>query len=48
MGSKRTADALVEIYNTDKDPEMRKAVIQGLFIQNNAEGSSPSPARRAT
>ncbi len=37
MGSKRTGDALVEIYTTDKDPEIRKAVVQGLFIQNNAE-----------
>ncbi|MGH3116936.1 MAG: HEAT repeat domain-containing protein, partial [Gaiellales bacterium] len=37
MGSRRTGDALVEIYTTDKDVEIRKAVIQGLFIQNNAE-----------
>lgn len=38
MGSKRTGDVLVEIYNTDKDPEVRKAVINGLFVSNNAEG----------
>ena len=38
MGSKRTGDTLVEIYNTDKDPEVRKAVINGLFISDNAEG----------
>jgi HEAT repeat protein len=37
MGSRRTGDALVEIYNTDKDPAIRKAVLEGLFIQNNAE-----------
>jgi HEAT repeat protein len=37
MGSKRTGDALVEIYTTDKNPEIRKAVVEGLFIQNNAE-----------
>src|SRR5262249_23462498 len=37
MGSKRTGDALVEIYGTDKDPEVRKAVINGLFVGNNAE-----------
>ncbi len=37
IGSKRTGDALVEIYGTDKDPEIKKAVINALFIQNNAE-----------
>jgi HEAT repeat protein len=36
MDSKRTSDALVEIYNTDKDPGIRKTVINGLFQQNNA------------
>ncbi|HET7695884.1 MAG TPA: HEAT repeat domain-containing protein [Vicinamibacterales bacterium] len=38
MGSKRTGDILVEIYNSDKDPAIRKAVINGLFQSNNAEG----------
>jgi HEAT repeat protein len=37
MGSKRTGDILVEIYNADKDPTIRKAVISGLFQSNNAE-----------
>jgi HEAT repeat protein len=37
MGSRRTGDALVEIYTSGKDAEIRKAVVQGLFIQNNAE-----------
>ena len=36
MGSKGTGDALVEIYSTDKDVTVRKAVIQALFLQNNA------------
>jgi hypothetical protein len=36
MGSKRAGDALLEIYATDKDPEIRRAVINGLFVQNNA------------
>ena len=36
MGSKRTSDALVEIYNTDKDPDIRRAVVTGLFQQGNA------------
>src|SRR5262249_54034834 len=38
MGSRQTGDALVEIYGTSKDAEVRKAVINGLFVQNNAEG----------
>jgi tetratricopeptide (TPR) repeat protein len=37
MGSKRTGDLLVDIYNTDKNPEVRKAVINGLFVSDNAE-----------
>jgi HEAT repeat protein len=37
MGSKRTGDTLVELY-ADKDPEVKKAVINGLFVGNNAEG----------
>jgi HEAT repeat protein len=36
MGSKRTGDALVEIYNSDKDPAVKKAVIHGLFTSSNA------------
>ena len=38
MGSKRTGDTLVEIYATDKDPDVKKAVINGLFVGGNAEG----------
>jgi HEAT repeat protein len=39
MDSKRTSDALVEIYNSDKNnADIRKAVINALFIQGNAEG----------
>jgi tetratricopeptide (TPR) repeat protein len=38
MGSKRTSDTLMEIYSSDKDPEVKKAVINSLFISNNAEG----------
>jgi HEAT repeat protein len=36
MGAKGTGDALVEIYNTDRDLNVRKAVIHALFLQNNA------------
>jgi hypothetical protein len=35
MGSRRTGDALVSLYETEKDTTVRKAVIQGLFIQGN-------------
>jgi len=38
MGNKGTADTLVQIYSADKDPEVKKAVINALFISNNAEG----------
>lgn len=37
MDSKRTGDVLLQIYNTDKDPEIRKAVINGLANSSNAE-----------
>jgi tetratricopeptide (TPR) repeat protein len=37
MDSKRTGDVLVEIYNKDKDLEIRKAVISGLANSNNGE-----------
>jgi tetratricopeptide (TPR) repeat protein len=37
MDSRRTGDVLVEIYNKDKDVEIRKAVISGLANSNNAE-----------
>jgi HEAT repeat protein len=37
MGSKGTAEALVEIYNADKDINVRKAVIQALAMNDNAE-----------
>lgn len=36
MGQKRTGDTLVQIYNADKDPAVRKAVAEALFIQGNA------------
>ncbi len=36
MGDKGTAEALVDIYGRDKDVSIRKAVVQALFIQDNA------------
>ena len=37
MGGKTTGDTLVEIYNSDKNLDIRKAVINGLFQSNNPE-----------
>ena len=37
MGGKRNGDVLVEIYNSDKNLDIRKAVINGLFTSNNPE-----------
>jgi hypothetical protein len=37
MGSKRSADTLAEIYSSDKDPEVKKAVVNGLFVGGNAD-----------
>jgi HEAT repeat protein len=36
MGKTRTADALVAIYNADSSADVRKTVVNALFIQNNA------------
>jgi HEAT repeat protein len=36
MSSRQTAEALVGLYAKEKDVEIRKAVIQGLFTQGNA------------
>ena len=35
-GLQAHGDALVEIYGTEKDPAIKKTVINGLFIQGNA------------
>jgi HEAT repeat protein len=37
MGSRQSADALVALYAKEKDPEIRKAVVQGLFTQGSAD-----------
>jgi HEAT repeat protein len=36
MRSEKTTDALVQIYSTDRDPAIRRAVINALFVQENA------------
>ena len=35
MGAGRTGGALASLYETEKDTAVRKAVIQGLFLQGN-------------
>ena len=37
MGSKRNADVLVDIYGSEKNAEVKKAVINGLFVGGNAD-----------
>jgi hypothetical protein len=37
MDSKRSGDVLVDVYNSEKDQTIRRAVINGLFTSNNAE-----------
>jgi len=37
MGKEKTADALVSIYTSDKEPEIRRTVIEALFLQGNAK-----------
>ena len=36
MGKEKTGAALVTIYKSEKDPTLRRAAIEGLFVQNNA------------
>jgi hypothetical protein len=37
MGKDKTADALTSIYANDKDPEIKRTVIQAFFLQGNAK-----------
>jgi HEAT repeat protein len=36
MGREKTGGALVTIYRSEKDGDLRRAAIDGLFVQNNA------------
>ena len=36
MGGERTGPTLVAFYQSDKDPEVRREALRGLFIQGNA------------
>jgi HEAT repeat protein len=37
MGHERTGPTLVEMYGVDRDPAVKKAVLDGLFLQNAAD-----------
>jgi outer membrane protein assembly factor BamD (BamD/ComL family) len=37
MGKDKTADALASIYSSDKDPEVKRAVLQAYFLQGNTK-----------
>jgi HEAT repeat protein len=36
MGKEKTGVALVSIYRSEKDSSLRRAALDGLFVQNNA------------
>ena len=36
MGREQTGASLVAFYQSDKDPEVRREALRGLFIQGNA------------
>jgi HEAT repeat protein len=38
MGQERTGATLMQIYAADRDAGVRRAVIEGLFLQNHGEG----------
>lgn len=37
MGNERTRATLIEIYGADRDPSVKRAVLEGLFVQNSAD-----------
>jgi len=37
MGADRTGEALVSLYGAEKDPEVRRAILNAFFIQGNAK-----------
>ena len=45
-GGPKTSDALVEIYGTEKDPSVRKGVVNALFLRAMRPRWSRSPTRR--
>jgi HEAT repeats len=47
MGASRTGEALVALYQKEKDAEIKRTVVQALFVQGNAE-SLVAIARKET
>lgn len=47
MGAARTGEALVALYQKEKDADIRRTVVQALFVQGNAE-SLVAIARKET
>lgn len=37
MNAARTGENLVALYQKEKDPEIKRTIVQALFVQNNAE-----------
>jgi HEAT repeat protein len=48
MRSARTADVLLQIYGSDNNVEVKKSVVNALFIQDNAARWSAWRARSRT
>ena len=46
LGGSRSSQALVSIYESDGDLDVRKSVIKALFIQNRANKELVALARR--
>jgi HEAT repeat protein len=36
-GAAKTGEALISMYASEKDPDIRRQVIEGLFVQGNAK-----------
>ena len=37
MNAARTGESLAALYQKEKEPEIKRTIIQALFVQNNAE-----------
>ncbi len=48
MGASSTGEALTGIYQKEKDPTLKRTIIQALFVQGNAEALVAWPGRRPT
>jgi hypothetical protein len=37
MNAARTGETLAALYQKEKEPEIKRTIVQALFVQNNAE-----------